>query len=113
VGADVAQAVYRLSGTTGIATNHPIARHLQDAMVVPQHAFLSDGTWQNAGRVLLGLDAPPVSREHLHSRPSARIPEMTDTKPRFASCSAAPCSRTSSIFPPPRSARSGRRPARC
>lgn len=58
VGADVAQAVYRLSGTTGIATNHPIARHLQDAMVVPQHAFLSDGTWQNAGRVLLGLDAP-------------------------------------------------------
>lgn len=58
VGADVAQTVYRLSGTTGIATGHPIARHLQDAMVVPQHAFLSDGTWQNAGRVLLGLDAP-------------------------------------------------------
>lgn len=57
-GADVTLAVYRLSGTTGIATDHMIARHMQDAMVVPQHAFLSDGTWQNAGRVLLGLDAP-------------------------------------------------------
>ncbi len=58
-GADVAQAVYRLSGTTGIASDHMIARHMQDAMVVPQHAFLSDGTWQNAGRVLLHLDPPP------------------------------------------------------
>lgn len=57
-GADVTLAVYRLSGTTGIATDHMIARHMQDAMVVPQHAFLSDSTWQNAGRVLLGLDAP-------------------------------------------------------
>ncbi|MCZ4339978.1 acyl-CoA dehydrogenase family protein [Sphingomonadaceae bacterium G21617-S1] len=58
-GADVAQAVYRLSGTTGIASDHMLARHMQDAMVVPQHAFLSDGTWQNAGRVLLHLDSPP------------------------------------------------------
>lgn len=57
-GADVTLAVYRLSGTTGIEADHMIARHMQDAMVVPQHAFLSDGTWQNAGRVLLGLDAP-------------------------------------------------------
>ena len=59
VGADVTQAVFRLSGTTGIAADHPIARHLHDAAVVPQHAFLSDGTWQNAGKVLLGLDSPP------------------------------------------------------
>lgn len=59
VGADVTQAVYRLSGTTGIANNHPIARNMQDAMIVPQHAFLSDGTWQNAGRVLLGLESAP------------------------------------------------------
>jgi hypothetical protein len=28
-------------------------------MVVVQHAFLSEGTWQSAGRVLLGLDSPP------------------------------------------------------
>jgi alkylation response protein AidB-like acyl-CoA dehydrogenase len=59
VGADVAQAIYRLSGTTGIARTHLIARHMQDAMIVPQHAFLSDGTWQNAGRVLLGLESAP------------------------------------------------------
>jgi alkylation response protein AidB-like acyl-CoA dehydrogenase len=58
-GADVTQAVYRLSGTTGIAENHPIARHMQDAMIVTQHAFLSDLTWQNAGRGLLGLPCPP------------------------------------------------------
>ncbi|WP_157218279.1 acyl-CoA dehydrogenase family protein [Flavisphingomonas formosensis] len=58
VGADVAQTVYRLMGTTGVFASHPIAQYLQDAMIVPQHAFLADSTWQNAGRVLLGLDAP-------------------------------------------------------
>jgi alkylation response protein AidB-like acyl-CoA dehydrogenase len=58
-GADVARMAYTLSGTTGIFTASPIARYMQDAMVVPQHAFLSEGTWQNAGRVLLGLDTPP------------------------------------------------------
>ncbi|HEY1144785.1 MAG TPA: acyl-CoA dehydrogenase family protein [Allosphingosinicella sp.] len=59
VGSDVASAAYKLSGTTGIYTAHPIARHVQDAMVVVQHAFLSEGTWQSAGRVLLCLDSPP------------------------------------------------------
>jgi alkylation response protein AidB-like acyl-CoA dehydrogenase len=59
VGMEVAQAAYRISGTTGIFTGHSIAQRFQDALVVPQHAFLSEGTWQSAGRVLLGLDAPP------------------------------------------------------
>jgi alkylation response protein AidB-like acyl-CoA dehydrogenase len=59
VGADAAQTAYRLSGTTGIFTEHAIARRFQDALIVPQHAFLSEGTWQSAGRVLLGLDTPP------------------------------------------------------
>ena len=58
-GADVAQTAYRLSGTTGIFTAHSIAQRFQDAIIVPQHAFLSEGTWQSAGRILLGLDAPP------------------------------------------------------
>jgi alkylation response protein AidB-like acyl-CoA dehydrogenase len=58
-GADVARAAYTISGTTGIFTDAPIGRFMQDAIVVPQHAFLSEGTWQNAGRVLLGLDTPP------------------------------------------------------
>ena len=57
--AAVTGTVFRLSGTTGIAADHPIARYLKDAMVVPQHAFLADGTWQNAGKILLGLDAAP------------------------------------------------------
>lgn len=59
VGADVAAAVYRMSGTTGIFTAHPIAHFFQDAQVPVQHAFLSEGTWQNAGRILLGLDSAP------------------------------------------------------
>jgi indole-3-acetate monooxygenase len=58
VGMEVAQAAYRISGTTGIFTAHSIAHRFQDALIVPQHAFLSEGTWQSAGRVLLGLDAP-------------------------------------------------------
>ncbi|PZU11042.1 MAG: acyl-CoA dehydrogenase [Sphingomonas sp.] len=59
VGADVARMAYTLSGTTGIYAAHPLARYAQDAMVVVQHAFLSEGTWQNAGRVLLGLESAP------------------------------------------------------
>jgi alkylation response protein AidB-like acyl-CoA dehydrogenase len=59
VAADVTQGTYRLAGTTGIAAGHPLARYMQDAMIVPQHAFLSDGTWQNAGKVLLGLETVP------------------------------------------------------
>jgi alkylation response protein AidB-like acyl-CoA dehydrogenase len=59
VGSDVAQAAYRLSGTTGIFRQNSIAQRFQDALIVPQHAFLSEGTWQSAGRVLLGLDTPP------------------------------------------------------
>ncbi len=34
-----AQAAYTMSGTTGIFTGQPIARFMQDAIVVPQHAF--------------------------------------------------------------------------
>jgi indole-3-acetate monooxygenase len=59
VGMEAAQTAYRLSGTTAIFTSHSIAQRFQDALVIPQHAFLSEGTWQSAGRVLLGLDAPP------------------------------------------------------
>ncbi len=58
-GCEVAQMAFTLSGTTGIYSEHPIAAYVQDAMVVAQHAFLSEGTWQSAGRVLLGLDTPP------------------------------------------------------
>jgi alkylation response protein AidB-like acyl-CoA dehydrogenase len=59
VGADVTEAVYRMAGTTGVFADNPLAQYLKDALIVPQHAFLSEGTWQNAGRVLLGLDSAP------------------------------------------------------
>lgn len=59
VGVDVAQTAYRLAGTTAIFQDHQIARHFNDALVVAQHAFLSTGTWQSAGRIMLGLDSPP------------------------------------------------------
>lgn len=59
VGEDVAYAVYRMSGTTGIFEGHPIAHYLHDALIVPQHAFLADGTFQSVGQVLFGLTPPP------------------------------------------------------
>jgi indole-3-acetate monooxygenase len=59
VSSQVAQTAYRLSGTTGIFTGSSIAQRFQDTLIVPQHAFLSEGTWQSAGRVFLGLDNPP------------------------------------------------------
>jgi hypothetical protein len=36
--------------------NHPLAWALQDALVVPQHALVAEGTWQSAGQSLLGPD---------------------------------------------------------
>jgi alkylation response protein AidB-like acyl-CoA dehydrogenase len=57
VSADVTRAAYVMCGTTGIFSDHPLAQAMQDALVVPQHAFLAEGTWQSAGRVLLDLEA--------------------------------------------------------
>ncbi len=57
-GAEVTRLAFEQSGTAGIFNDHPLSRHLQDALVVAQHAFLTEGTWQSAGRALLGLDTP-------------------------------------------------------
>ena len=59
VGADVCLDIYRVTGTTGIFTSHPFGQHLQDAMVVPQHAFLSEGTFESAGQAMLGMPCAP------------------------------------------------------
>lgn len=58
-GADVTRRAFEMSGTTGIFTSHPLSRLLMDALVVAQHAFLNDGTWQSGGAALLGLGTPP------------------------------------------------------
>lgn len=52
-GAEATRIAFTLSGTAGIYHNHPIARYFRDAMVPPQHAFLNEGTFETAGRVLL------------------------------------------------------------
>jgi indole-3-acetate monooxygenase len=58
-GAEVARIACGLAGTTSIYTAHDLARAMCDSLVVAQHAFLSEGTMQSAGRILLGLPAQP------------------------------------------------------
>jgi alkylation response protein AidB-like acyl-CoA dehydrogenase len=58
-GAEVTRMVTELTGTTSIYNGHPLARALTDSFVVAQHAFLNEGTFQSAGRVLLGLPSVP------------------------------------------------------
>ncbi|MCZ0960734.1 acyl-CoA dehydrogenase family protein [Paracoccus benzoatiresistens] len=58
VGAEVVQKCYTIAGMGVIAKTNPMQRYLRDAMVVTQHAAVTDMIYENAGRVLLGLDAP-------------------------------------------------------
>lgn len=58
-GSDVAQSMFRLAGTSAIYNAHPLSRHVRDAMVVAQHAFLSEGHYQAAGRILTGGEPQP------------------------------------------------------
>ncbi|TDO95499.1 MULTISPECIES: acyl-CoA dehydrogenase family protein [Marinomonas] len=59
VAADVARKVQMLSGMTGIYKASPLARFVNDAQVVTQHAFMGDITWQNAGAIFFGQDPLP------------------------------------------------------
>jgi alkylation response protein AidB-like acyl-CoA dehydrogenase len=56
-GAAVVQSTYSLAGTTAIYLRHPLQRYLRDSLVVTQHAFLSEGLYDGAGSVFLGV--PP------------------------------------------------------
>lgn len=56
---DVAEACFTLAGTTAIFLDNPMQRFLRDALVVNQHAFLGDGHFESAGRVLLGMQPAP------------------------------------------------------
>lgn len=56
-GAAVVQSAYSLAGTTAIYLRHPLQRYLRESMVVTQHAFLSEGLYDGAGSVFLGV--PP------------------------------------------------------
>ncbi|QOY34621.1 acyl-CoA dehydrogenase family protein [Anaerobacillus isosaccharinicus] len=57
-GASAVQSAYLLAGTAAIYDGHPLQRYLRDAMVVTQHAFLSEGIYDGAGSVFLGV--PPM-----------------------------------------------------
>lgn len=54
----VAEKCFSLAGTTAIFLDNPLQRNLRDALVVNQHAFLAEGCFEQAGRVMLGLAAP-------------------------------------------------------
>jgi alkylation response protein AidB-like acyl-CoA dehydrogenase len=57
-GAGAVQSAYMLAGTAAIYDGHPLQRYLRDSMVVTQHAFLSEGMYDGAGSVMLGV--PPM-----------------------------------------------------
>ncbi|MDZ5605488.1 acyl-CoA dehydrogenase family protein [Pseudomonas sp. RP23018S] len=58
VAADVARTAQMLSGMTGVYNDSPLARCVNDAQVVTQHAFMGDVTYQNAGAMFFGK--PPL-----------------------------------------------------
>ncbi|MDH1339302.1 indole-3-acetate monooxygenase [Ectopseudomonas oleovorans] len=59
VAADVARTAQMLSGMTGVYNSSPLARFVNDAQVVTQHAFMGDITYQNAGAIFFGKQPYP------------------------------------------------------
>lgn len=59
VGAEVTRSVQMLAGMTGIYRSCPLSTQVQDSLVVTQHAFMGDITYQNAGAMLFGLKPLP------------------------------------------------------
>ncbi|WP_193059015.1 indole-3-acetate monooxygenase [Pseudomonas sp. K8] len=59
VAAEVARTAQMLSGMTGVYNSSPLARCVNDAQVVTQHAFMGDITYQNAGAVFFGKQPLP------------------------------------------------------
>ncbi|WP_409302463.1 indole-3-acetate monooxygenase [Pseudomonas sp. KCJK8993] len=59
IAAEVARNAQMLSGMTGIYHDSPLARCVNDAQVVTQHAFMGDVTYQNAGAMFFGKQPLP------------------------------------------------------
>lgn len=59
VAAEVARTTQMLSGMTGVYSYSPLARCVNDAQVVTQHAFMGDVTYQNAGAMFFGKQPLP------------------------------------------------------
>jgi len=58
-GAEVTRAIQMLTGMTGIQEASPLSMQVRDSLVVTQHAFMGDITFQNAGAMLLGRKPLP------------------------------------------------------
>jgi len=58
-GAEVTRGVQMLAGMTGIQRNCALSTQVQDSLVITQHAFMGDITYQNAGAMLFGLKPLP------------------------------------------------------
>lgn len=59
VAADVARTAQMLSGMSGVYNDSPLARCVNDAQVVTQHAFMGDVTYQSAGAMFFGKQPLP------------------------------------------------------
>lgn len=59
IAADVARTAQMLSGMSGVYNTSPLARCVNDAQVVTQHAFMGDVTYQNAGAMFFGKQPLP------------------------------------------------------
>ncbi|MAC77286.1 MAG: acyl-CoA dehydrogenase [Rhodobacteraceae bacterium] len=57
-GAEVVQQAYRIAGMGVISRKNVMQRHMRDAMVVTQHAAVTEAILENAGRVMVGLEPP-------------------------------------------------------
>ena len=53
--ADVIMRAYRIAGMSAIHKGHRLQQIVRDSMVVTQHAFLAEGTLENAGAMLAGV----------------------------------------------------------
>lgn len=56
---EVTQSCFELAGTTAIFLDNPMQRFLRDALVINQHAFVGEGHYESAGRILLGMKPEP------------------------------------------------------
>jgi len=54
MGAEVARMSFEMVGTMGIFNTNPMSRYLTDSLVTAQHAFLTEGSFMNAGKVIFG-----------------------------------------------------------
>jgi len=54
IAAEVARTAQMLSGMSGVYRTSPLSRFVNDTLVITQHAFMGDMTYQNAGAIFFG-----------------------------------------------------------